>query len=129
MGKKLALSEESDRWVIPLAGKTVTRVCLDFAFSLEFWEADKTFASIRIEGDFRFRQKDGIERVLSAEKDPTQLACALGIFQQQVESPDYGFTVKWISTDTATIERLPGECKDDSPDRRDIQRPGLHQAG
>jgi hypothetical protein len=46
------MRELSDRWILPLAGRTVTRCCIDGAVSLELSDAGSTDATIQIAGTF-----------------------------------------------------------------------------
>jgi hypothetical protein len=50
----MTLAEASDHWVLPIRGREVTQCCIDYAFTLVFWDANGSF-SLRIEQPFWFR--------------------------------------------------------------------------
>jgi len=81
MAKRLV--EEQDRWVLPLAGRTVVRCLIDYSFGLLLdGEPDVTVSL----SNFRFRDSHGQDHVLDAEADRRLLAPALACFGLTVES-------------------------------------------
>ena len=68
-------------WRLPLERRAVSRCVLDYAFVLEFHEAEEK-AILRIEGEFLIRDNRGSHE-LSAAK-PAKLGAALDLFGQVV---------------------------------------------
>ena len=68
------LTEQSDHWVVPLQGKTVTCCLVDHAFGMELWECAGT-TTIRIEGGFVFQEQGTTYQLSPAH--PTALGPAL----------------------------------------------------
>jgi hypothetical protein len=75
-----ALVESADRWVLPLAGRTVERLCFDFAVTLVFGGG----LELRIEQPFVISRADGSESLLIPEGDPDRLATAVGLARSEV---------------------------------------------
>jgi Family of unknown function (DUF6188) len=69
------LVEASDRWLLPLAGKSVSQCCIDYAVTLRC----EGGVEIRIEAPFVFRNADGFEQLLLPEGDPMRLAPVLSL--------------------------------------------------
>ncbi len=80
-----ALIEMADHWVIPLGGKTVTQIRIDYAFSLIIWESRDLDFAVRIEGRFIF-QVGNEEYALDAEEGAHTLCPALAIFGKTIQS-------------------------------------------
>jgi hypothetical protein len=73
--------EQSDRYVIPLSGRPVSRCYVDFGFGLLFFE-DGPKTEIRIEGKMKLRSKTGEDE--SQAGDWLTLPPFLGLFGQSV---------------------------------------------
>jgi hypothetical protein len=76
-GKYLAI-EEADRYVLPLGERRVSRIYIDFAFGIFFWEPGPGI-EIRIGG--RIRLRHGSEKeVIANPADPASLCPLLSLF-------------------------------------------------
>ena len=75
--------ETADGWILPLAGRVVTKCLVDFAFTLHFWVTGDAHALIRIGGAFELAT-DGHRLQLEPEA-PTELGPALGLHQREVQ--------------------------------------------
>ena len=75
--------ETADGWILPLAGRVVTKCLVDFAFTMDFWVARDDLATIRIGGAFELAT-DGHRLQLEPEA-PTELGPALGLHQREVQ--------------------------------------------
>lgn len=62
--------ESGDRWVLPLAGRGVERLCIDFAVTLVFGGG----VELRIEQPFVLQGAEGSETLVVPEGDPDRLA-------------------------------------------------------
>src|SRR5688500_14293356 len=69
------LVETSDRWLLPLAGKSVDQCCIDYSVTLRF----EGGVVIRIEAPFVFRRAGEAEQLLVPEGDPVRMAPLLGV--------------------------------------------------
>ena len=69
-----ALVESGDRWLLPLAGRSVERLCVDFAVTLMFGGGFE----LRIEQPFVLQGPDGSESLVVPEGDPDRLAPGRG---------------------------------------------------
>lgn len=78
------LVEAADRWVVPMAGRTVTQCRLDYAFSLVVADEPAGSFEVRIEQPFTVAS-DGGELTIDPEGDPVQMAPALRVLRQDVE--------------------------------------------
>lgn len=76
----LALVEADDRWLLPLAGRAVDRLCIDFAVTLIFAGG----LELRIEQPFVIEDAAGGEVLLIPEGDPDRLAGALALARREV---------------------------------------------
>jgi Family of unknown function (DUF6188) len=84
MSKDDQLIEHDNYWLVaPLAGKAVTRCCVDHAFGIECWDGEQQ-ATIRIEGNIVYKA-NGAEYRLAPEQ-PTALSPALSILHKIVQS-------------------------------------------
>jgi hypothetical protein len=80
------LVEAADRWVVPMAGLTVTQCRLDYAFSLVVAGKAEDSYYVTIEEPFTVRTPGGADDVvLDPEGDPTRMAPALGLLRQDLE--------------------------------------------
>ncbi len=75
MDGETRLIEESDRWIVAVGGRLVSRCLIDYAFSLELGVPEE-LVTIRIEGSFQVTTKGQPHR-LSAEEP------AIGIKEQR----------------------------------------------
>jgi hypothetical protein len=73
---EVTMRELADRWVLPIAGQTVTQCCVDDAFSLELSVAGRPEATIRISGPLELADESGALR-LCPGSDGLELAPAL----------------------------------------------------
>ena len=78
------LIEYDDYWVIPLRGRSLSRVIVGYGLTLEFLDPEDQQITIMIAGEFRL-ESDGHDFILSHEH-PTALGPALGLLGQTVES-------------------------------------------
>lgn len=77
--------EAEDRWVVPLAGATVTQCRVDYAFTLVVGGAQGSF-EVRIEHPFELLPyPDGGPVSLSLEHDPTALGPALAMLHAELD--------------------------------------------
>lgn len=79
------MQEFADRWILPIAGRAVRRCCLDHAFGIELRATDCADATIRIGGEFAFRESDGRGWRLRPEDDASLLGPALRMFGLTVD--------------------------------------------
>ncbi len=85
----LKLIEESDRWIIPMQGLTVTQCQIDFAFGLVFWQNEddgSSSISVRIEEDFVLKVNGQEFKLVPSGQSPTALCPALAAFNKTIES-------------------------------------------
>ena len=75
--------ETADGWILPLAGREVTRCLVDFAFTLQFWVTRDDLAQITI-GD-AFEIATATRRIHLKPQPPTELGPALGLHQRVVQ--------------------------------------------
>ncbi len=80
----LALVEADDRWLLPLAGRSVERVCIDFAVTLVITGG----LELRIEQPFVIEGADGSEALLVPEGDPDRLAAAVTLARREVATAE-----------------------------------------
>ena len=84
MSRDDQLSDRGDYWAVaPLAGRTVTRCFVDYAFGIECWDRERE-TTMRIEGNFVLKV-NGAEQRLSPEQ-PTALGPAFSIIHKAVDS-------------------------------------------
>ncbi len=76
--------EESDRWILPFEGRTVTRCLIDFRFTLQMWQPDETF-EVAIGSPFRLTLA-GHDYAIDPEAAdrPAGLAPALAVFNKTI---------------------------------------------
>lgn len=86
-GDKMKLIEKSDRWIIPLNGKAVTQIRIDFGFTLHFWEIEGTDVVIRIEGEFTYKTNESEYKIKPGE-NLSKLCPALELFQKKIHSAE-----------------------------------------
>lgn len=80
------LIEAADRWLVPVAGLTVTQCRLDFAFTLVLAGEDEGLFYVTIEEAFSVAASAEAEGlVVDPEGDPVQMAPALRVLRQDVE--------------------------------------------
>ncbi|HET7056203.1 MAG TPA: DUF6188 family protein [Thermomicrobiales bacterium] len=72
------MRELSDRWILPLAGQTVTRCCVDDALNIELSEAGSSEATIQIIGALDLQLRGRTWR-LDPQGDAVALAPALAL--------------------------------------------------
>ena len=86
---------------LPLNGREVTRICIDFAFTLDLWPYD---AGVRIEAPFVLRTAAG-EDEFNPEAPREQLAGALTLFGKTIDRADYSDhgTLEIVFTDGVTL--------------------------
>ena len=101
-----AIVETESGWVLPLAGRLVTRCLVDFAFTLEFWVAGADLMSIRIGVPFELVTPDA--RLRFDPESPTELGPALGLHQREVRRAlaSRDGTLEVVFTDE-TVLRVP----------------------
>jgi hypothetical protein len=78
------MHELIDRWILPVSGQTVTRCCVDAAFSIELSTAGCAEATISISGTFDLQSKNALRR-LRPERGASTLAPALGLLGLTVD--------------------------------------------
>jgi hypothetical protein len=78
------LVEAADRWLVPMAGLTVTQCRLDYAFSVVVADEPAGSFEVRIEQPFTVASR-GDELTIDPEGDPVQMAPALRVLRQEVE--------------------------------------------
>lgn len=78
------LVEQSDRWVLPLAGVAITQLCIDYAVTLRCQNG----LEVRIEQPFVYVTPDGRERLLVPEGVPSDLAPVLSAARRVVRSAE-----------------------------------------
>lgn len=76
--------EAADRWLVPVAGRSVTQCRLDYAFTLVVADESAGSFEIRIEQPFVVTSR-GDEVVLDPEGEPARMAPALGLLRQDIE--------------------------------------------
>lgn len=76
--------EAADRWLVPMAGLTVTQCRLDYAFSLVVADEPAGSFEVRIEQPFVVASHND-ELVLDPEGEPVAMAPALRVLRQDVE--------------------------------------------
>lgn len=76
------LVERDDRWLLPLDGRCISQCCVDFAVTFRFSDANDTF-EVRV-GEPFVLSRDGHERVLNPEEDPTSVGSVLSLLHQTV---------------------------------------------
>lgn len=76
--------EAADRWLVPVAGRSVTQCRLDYAFTLVVADESAGSFEIRIEQPFMVTSGAG-EVVLDPEGEPARMAPALGLLHQAIE--------------------------------------------
>jgi hypothetical protein len=100
------LRPENGYWILPLAGRRVTRCLIDFGFTLEFFAAGNKLASIRIETAFNL-VRESTETTLDPQITD-DLGSALVLFQQEVRTaiaaPDGSLEVTFSN---GAIVRVP----------------------
>ncbi|WP_158290897.1 DUF6188 family protein [Kribbella antiqua] len=69
------LIETSDRWLLPLSGRTVNQCCIDYAVTLRC----EGGIEIRIEAPFVFRSRQTGEKLHLPAEDPVRMAPVLGV--------------------------------------------------
>lgn len=78
------LVETADRWLVPMAGLTVTQCRLDYAFSLVVAGEPASSFEVRIEQPFVVAGHND-ELVLDPEGEPAAMSPALSVLRQDVE--------------------------------------------
>ena len=78
----VTLVEAEDRWLLPLVGQSVERLCIDFAVTLMLGGGFE----LRIEQPFVIQGADGSEVLVVPEGDPDRLAPVLGLARSQVRA-------------------------------------------
>ena len=79
-----ALVEADDRWALPLSGRKVERLCLDFAVTLMFGGGFE----LRIEQPFVLEAADGADVLLVPQGDAERLAPVMGLVHREVTRAD-----------------------------------------
>jgi Family of unknown function (DUF6188) len=80
----IVLTEEHDRWIVPMAGATVEMCKLDYAFTLVA-TASGSSTEVRLEQPFELQSaSDETALTLDPESDPAALAPALRVLHQVV---------------------------------------------
>jgi hypothetical protein len=74
------MRELSDRWIIPIEDFLVRRCCVDYAFALDLSAVGCGNATIRIEGEFELRNRDGRAWRLRPQDGAAAVAPALTLF-------------------------------------------------
>lgn len=80
----MALTEAEDRWLLPLTGQKVGRLCVDFAVTLVF-TGD---LELRIEQPFVITGRDGSEALVIPEGDSDRLAPIVQLARCEVVRAD-----------------------------------------
>jgi hypothetical protein len=80
MSGAVTLVEAEDRWVLPLSGRSVDRLCIDFAVTLMFSGG----LELRIEQPFVVQRADGSEVLLVPGGDPDRLGSVTMLARQTV---------------------------------------------
>jgi hypothetical protein len=80
-GMSSALVEADDRWLLPLAGRQVERLCVDFAVTLMFSGG----VELRIEQPFVVTSADGTESLVVPQGEPERAAPAVQLARREVE--------------------------------------------
>ncbi len=78
------MRELTDRWILPVAGRTVTRCCIDAGFTIELSIDGANEATILISGTFELQTADRSWR-LRPDGDAAGLAPALTLLGLAVE--------------------------------------------
>ena len=78
------MRELADRWILPVAGRTVIQCCVDAAFSIELSTAECAEATISISGTFDLQIKNASWR-LRPERGASTLAPALDLLGLTVD--------------------------------------------
>lgn len=76
----VTLVEAEDRWLLPLSGCSVDRLCIDFAVTLLFSGG----LELRIEQPFVVEHSDGSEILLVPDGDPDRLAPVMTLARRSV---------------------------------------------
>lgn len=100
--------EETDRYILPLGNRKVSRIYIDFALGLFFWEAHPKL-EIRIEGKIRIMRNSMPEVIVDPSK-PESLGPALFLFNRTVRWA-HAFkdgTLKIQFTDNNALQVDPG---------------------
>jgi hypothetical protein len=79
---EMNLIELEDRWIILLAGKTVTRCMVDNSFTLEMLEQNRN-AAICIEDGFVLKISDKVYKL--SPHNPTELGIALTMLHKNIK--------------------------------------------
>lgn len=82
MNAQFSLVEADDRWLLPLPGCRVDRVCIDFAVVLLLTGG----LELRIGGPFLIVNTDGSEKQLVPEGAPDGLAAAVTLARRELDS-------------------------------------------
>jgi hypothetical protein len=85
-------------------GREVTRLCIDFAFTLDLWRQEDGNAGVRIEAPFVLRTAAG-EDEFEPEAPREHLAGALTLFGKTIEHAEYSDhgTLEIVFTDGVTL--------------------------
>jgi hypothetical protein len=78
------LVDALDRWVVPMAGLTVTQCRVDYAFTIVVAGEPGESFEVRI-GEAMVLVSEGEELTLAPERDPVQMAPALTVLRRDVE--------------------------------------------
>jgi Family of unknown function (DUF6188) len=82
--REYVLIEYDDYWVIPLAGRLLSRVIVGYGLTLEFLDPQDEQISILIAGEFHLAFDN--QNILLSHEQPTALGPALGLLARTVES-------------------------------------------
>jgi hypothetical protein len=90
--------------LLPWNGREVTRICIDFAFTLDLWRYEDGDAGVRIEAPFLLRTAAG-EDEFNPEAPREQLAGALRLFGKTIDRAEYSDhgTLEIVFTDGITL--------------------------
>lgn len=78
------LIEEEDRWLVPMAGWTVTQCRIDYAFSILVADDPGVSYEVRIGQPFMLAGEDD-ETILDPEGNPVLMAPALRVLRQVIK--------------------------------------------
>jgi len=80
------VTELEDRWIFPMENLTVTKLEIDYAFTISSWVSNELFFSITIEADFTFRMPDNNDEVNVSPETLTGVCSVLKILHSTFRS-------------------------------------------
>lgn len=101
----LSLVEEDDRWVLPLASRSIDQCCIDYAVTFRCSGA----VEVRIEGDIDLQLPGEPERSLQLSNDAPDFSDALRFLRLSIVK---GYALKtgdlWLTFDTGASLHVGG---------------------